>query len=135
MNAERRIQRVRAALRPVGRIEARLADRLRDRARDGRIEDSSSAIRKRSGTKCGRLCTGARGMTYARLDARRPAVAVSRPRIIRARRSCTRDVSRSGPRATLRCVDYRADAGANDDAAIRSCSSPAGRCISSTPAR
>ena len=53
MNAERRIQRVRAALRPAGAVEARLADPLRRRAGDGRHAGSRSRARRKSGTRCG----------------------------------------------------------------------------------
>ena len=86
MNAERRIQRVRAALRPIGAVEARLADHLRGRARDGRTRASSSRAPKTSGTRSATLCEGARGMTLRAARRGGPAVAVSRPRITRARR-------------------------------------------------
>ena len=100
MNAERRIQRVRAALRPVGgskpdwQILCEIA-----RAMGGQRIRVQRA-RKRSGTKCGRSAQAARGMTYARLDAgglQWPCPAEDHP----ARRSCT--ATRSALARAPRC--------------------------------
>jgi formate dehydrogenase major subunit len=105
MNAERRIQRVRAALRPVGgskpdwQIISEIA-----RAMGGRgftfanPEDIWNEVRT--------LCGGARGMNYARLDERGlqwpcPTEQHSGTPILH------RDTFAQGPRAELRTVEYR----------------------------
>jgi formate dehydrogenase major subunit len=106
MNAERRIQRVRAALRPAGaskpdwQIVAEIARAMGGRGFEfqdaGQIWDEVRAV-----------APGARGMTYARLDAgglQWPCPAVDHPgtQILHTERFA------GGPRAPLQCVDYRA---------------------------
>jgi formate dehydrogenase major subunit len=106
MNAERRIQRVRAALRPVGesrpdwQIVAEIARAMGGRGFAYRNpEEIWDEVRV--------LCPGARGMTYRRLDAaglQWPCPADDHPgtRILHAA------TFNDGPRATLRRVDHRA---------------------------
>ena len=103
MNAERRIQRVRAALPPVGGSQARLADPRRCRGAMG-SGASRSASPRRSGTRCAPCRAGARGMTYARLDVGRAPVAVPGRGPPGHGASCTRTFAH-GPRA--RCARSR----------------------------
>ncbi len=95
MNAERRIQRVRGALAPGRRVEARLADHLRDRARDGRqwirLRESGRDLER--GARA--LRRGARD--DVRADSMRAASSGrARARSTPARRSCIATRSRSG---------------------------------------
>jgi formate dehydrogenase major subunit len=105
MNAERRIQRVRAALRPVGasRPDWQIISEVA-RTMGGRgfafasAEEIWNEVRK--------LCDGARGMTYARLDDRGlqwPCPTEEHPgtAILHRQRFPV------GPRAQLREVEYR----------------------------
>jgi formate dehydrogenase major subunit len=106
MNAERRIQRVRAALRPIGgskpdwQIVSEIARAMGARgfsfAGPGEIWNEVRA-----------LCDGARGMTYARLDQRGlqwPCPAEDHP----GTAILHRETFPMGSRAALRTIDYRA---------------------------
>ena len=106
MNAERRIQRVRAALRPVGgskpdwQIVAEIA-----RAMGGHGFTFTGPEQIWDEVRA--LCPGARGMSYARLDAgglQWPCPAEDHP----GTRVLHSDAFVSGPRATLRSVEHRA---------------------------
>jgi formate dehydrogenase major subunit len=105
MNAERRIQRVRAALRPIGaskpdwQIVCEIARAMGGRGFDFKNpEEIWNEVRA--------LCVGARGMTYARLnegglqwpcpDEQHPGTAILH-----------REAFPSGPRAPLVAVEYR----------------------------
>jgi formate dehydrogenase major subunit len=105
MNAERRIQRVRAALRPVGsanpdwQIISEIA-----RAMGGR--GFAFASPEQIWNEVRALCDGARGMTYARLDERGlqwpcPTEQHGGTAILHG------DTFALGPRATLQPVEYR----------------------------
>jgi formate dehydrogenase major subunit len=106
MNAERRIQRVRAALRPMGSSRPDwqiIAEIGRMMGGQGFAYANPEAIWDEVRT----LCPGAHGMTYARLDRaglQWPCPDEDHPG------TPTLHVERfaSGGRATLRCVDYRA---------------------------
>jgi formate dehydrogenase major subunit len=105
MNAERRIQRVRAALRPAGESKPDwqiLAEVARTMGRNGfgfvSPEDIWDEIRM--------LSDGARGMTYAKLDqagVQWPCPAEDHPGtpILHTHQFG------HGPRATVQCIDYR----------------------------
>ncbi len=105
MNAERRIQRVRAALRPIGgskpdwQIVAEIARAMGHQGFGfSNPEEIWNEVRV--------LCTGARGMTYERLDAgglQWPCPAENHP----GTRILHTESFGSGPRAPLRCVDHR----------------------------
>ena len=106
MNAERRIQRVRAALRPVGeskpdwQIVSEVARAMG--ARGFAFSGPDEIWDEVRG-----LCSGARGMTYARLDAgglQWPCPEEDHP----GTPILHREVFASGPRATLRRVEYHA---------------------------
>ena len=124
MNAERRIQRVRAALRPVGDSKPDWQIVCRDRARDGRPRVSRSVRRGRSGTKCARSVPAARGMTYARLDAGglqwpcpaedHPGTPILHARAVRAAhrvRRCDASSHRATPERTSERLSVPADHG------------------------
>ncbi len=106
MNAERRIQRVRAALRPVGgskpdwQILCEIARAMGAQGFDFRgPEQIWDEVRS--------LCEGARGMTYARLDEaglQWPCPSEDHP----GTPILHRDSFTLGPRATLRSVEYHA---------------------------
>jgi formate dehydrogenase major subunit len=108
MNAERRIQRVRSALRPLGGSKADwqiVCEIARAMGGDGFGFASPEAIWDEVRT----LCTGARGMTYARLEARGlqwPCPSEQHP----GTAILHRDTFSLGPRARLRAVEYRATA-------------------------
>jgi formate dehydrogenase major subunit len=105
MNAERRIQRVRAALRPIGeskpdwQILAEIARLLGGRGFDYQTPEAIwDEVRA--------VAPGARGMTYARLDAgglQWPCPADDHP----GTPILHRDAFGVGPHATLRCVEHR----------------------------
>jgi formate dehydrogenase major subunit len=106
MNAERRIQRVRAALAPAGAskpdwlILCEVA-----RAMGGRGFEFASPEEIWDEVRA--LCVGARGMTYARLDTRGlqwPCPAENHP----GTALLHRDSFARGPRASLQAVEYRA---------------------------
>jgi formate dehydrogenase major subunit len=105
MNAERRIQRVRAALRPIGaskpdwQIIAEVA-----RAMGGRGFGFTSPEGIWDEVRA--LCEGARGMAYARLDERGlqwPCPGETHP----GTPILHRDTFALGPSAPLQCVEYR----------------------------
>jgi formate dehydrogenase major subunit len=105
MNAERRIQRVRAASRPIGGSKPDwqiIAEIARAMGHQGfgfsHPEEIWDEVR--------RLCAGARGMTYARLEVgglQWPCPAEDHP----GTQILHRESFAGGLRATLRCVDYR----------------------------
>jgi formate dehydrogenase major subunit len=105
MNAERRIQRVRAALRPVGASKPDwqiLCEVARAMGVSGFNFTSPEEIWNEVRT----LCEGARGMTYARLDTgglQWPCPAEDHP----GTQILHRDTFAVGPRAALRPVEYR----------------------------
>ena len=105
MNAERRIQRVRAALRPAGGSKPDwqiIAEIARAMGARGFEYPGPEQIWDEVRT----LCEGARGMTYARLDIRGlqwPCPADDHP----GTQVLHRDAFASGARATLRCVEHR----------------------------
>jgi formate dehydrogenase major subunit len=106
MNAERRIQRVRAATRPVGGSKPDwqiLAETARAMGAPGFAYRSPEQI----WDEVRALCPGARGMTYTRLDAgglQWPCPTEDHPGtpILHVDRCL------SGTRPTLRCVDFHA---------------------------
>jgi formate dehydrogenase major subunit len=106
MNAERRIQRVRAAIRPVGGSKPDwqiLAETARAMGARGFAYPSPEQI----WDEVRALCPGARGMTYTRLDAaglQWPCPAEDHPGtpILHVDRGA------GGTKPTLRCVDYHA---------------------------
>jgi formate dehydrogenase major subunit len=104
MNAERRIQRVRAVLRPIGASRPDwqiLCDIAR--AMGGQGFDFTSA--EEIWDEVRGLCEGARGMTYARLDAgglQWPCPEADHP----GTAILHRDAFASGSRAALAAVDY-----------------------------
>ena len=106
MNAERRIQRVRAALPPVGDSKPDwqiLAECARAMGSGGFDYEGPEAI----WDEVRALVPGARGMTYARLDAgglQWPCPAEDHP----GTAILHRETFTGGPRATLRRVEYRA---------------------------
>ena len=106
MNAERRIQRVRAALRPVGESKPDwqiVAEIARAMGHDGFAFKAPEEI----WDEVRSLCPGARGMTYARLDQagiQWPCSNVDHPgtAFLHAQQFG------HGPRASLQCIDHRA---------------------------
>ncbi len=104
MNAERRIQRVRAALRPAGGSKPDwqiVAEIARAMGAGGFEYHGPEQI----WDEVRALCPGARGMTYARLDRRGlqwPCPADDHP----GTTTLHRDTFTAGPRATLRCVEH-----------------------------
>jgi len=104
MNAERRIQRVRAAIRPMGRSKADwriLAEIGRAMGRDGFAFHDPEEVWNEVRT----LCDGARGMSYERLDAgglQWPCPADDHP----GTPILHRDAFAHDSRARLRCVDH-----------------------------
>jgi formate dehydrogenase major subunit len=105
MNAERRIQRVRAALRPAGNSKPDwriLCDMARALGGRGFAFQTAEAI----WDEVRELCDGARGMSYERLDRQGlqwPCPSVDHPGTSRLHVG----EFASGPRATLRAIDYR----------------------------
>jgi formate dehydrogenase major subunit len=105
MNAERRIQRVRAAIRPIGASKPDwqiICEMARAMGGHGFAFTSPEAI----WNEVRALCTGARGMTYARLDERGlqwPCPAEEHP----GTPILHRDTFADGPRAALRPIEYR----------------------------
>jgi formate dehydrogenase major subunit len=105
MNAERRVQRVRASLRPVGASKSDwqiLCDIARAMGGRGFRFASPEEIWNEVRT----LCEGARGMTYARLDERGlqwPCPSEQHP----GTPILHLDTFAVGPRAQLQAVDYR----------------------------
>ena len=117
MNAERRIQRVRKAIEPVGHSQGRLGDHLRggERAwvdRDGFQFRSAEEI----WNEVRSVCEGARGMSYAQARSSQDCSGRVRPRIIRAQRGFTPRDSQAERSAALRCIDWRPTVGAADAA-------------------
>ncbi|HEY5619408.1 MAG TPA: formate dehydrogenase subunit alpha [Vicinamibacterales bacterium] len=113
MNAERRIQRVRAALRPIGSSKADwqiLCEVARTMGSPGFNFTSPEEI----WNEVRALCEGARGMTYARLDVsglQWPCPAEDHP----GTPILHRDAFALGPRAALRPVDFRPTPEASSD--------------------
>jgi formate dehydrogenase major subunit len=105
MNGERRIQRVRAALRPMGESKPDwqiVAEIARAMGADGFGFRSPNEI----WDEVRSLCSGARGMTYARLDQagrQWPCPAEDHPGTAVLH---TQQFGR-GPHATLQCIDHR----------------------------
>jgi formate dehydrogenase major subunit len=106
MNAERRIQRVRAALPPAGESKPdwRIVAEVARASGCGGFEfENAEQIWDEVRT----LCRGARGMTYRRLDAgglQWPCPSDDHP----GTQILHRDQFANHPRATLACVEYRA---------------------------
>jgi formate dehydrogenase major subunit len=106
MNGERRIQRVRAALRPVGASQPDwqiIAEIGRAMGARGFEYSGPEAI----WDEVRALSTGARGMTYERLEAgglQWPCPAEDHP----GTAILHREAFAGGPRATLRCVEHHA---------------------------
>ena len=105
MNAERRIQRVRAALRPAGSSKPDWQI-LADVARAMGAEGFNFANPEEIWNEVRSLAAGARGMTYGRLDAaglRWPCPSEDHP----GTSSLHIDAFTCGPRATLQQIEYR----------------------------
>jgi formate dehydrogenase major subunit len=106
MNAERRIQRVRAALRPAGQSKPDWRI-LCDAARTmGAARGFGFQTVEAVWDEVRALCDGARGMTYERLDRQGlqwPCPAEDHPGTARLHEG----EFASGPRATLQAIDYR----------------------------
>ncbi len=104
MNAERRIQRVRAALRPVGASKPDWQI-LCEVARTVGVAGFAFTSPEEIWNEVRALCEGARGMTYARLDAgglQWPCPAEDHP----GTQILHREQFALGPRAALRPVEY-----------------------------
>jgi formate dehydrogenase major subunit len=105
MNAERRIQRVRASLRPAGQSKPDwriLCDIARAMGGRGFGFQTAEAV----WDEVRALCDGARGMSYERLDRQGlqwPCPSEDHP----GTRRLHEGEFASGPRATLRAIDYR----------------------------
>jgi formate dehydrogenase major subunit len=105
MNGERRIQRVRAALRPIGESKPDwqiVAEIARAMGHDGFSFTSAEQI----WDEVRSLCPGARGMTYARLDDRGllwPCPAEDHP----GTPLLHEQQFARGPHATLQCIEFR----------------------------
>ncbi len=114
MNAERRIQRVRAALRPVGASKPDWQI-LCEVARTMGVAGFAFTSPEEIWNEVRALCEGARGMTYARLDTsglQWPCPAEDHP----GTQIMHRDAFALGPRAALRPVEYRPTPEAPSDA-------------------
>jgi len=106
MNAERRIQRVRAALRPLGASKPDWQI-VCEVARTMGAQGFEFASAEEIWNEVRAQCEGARGMTYARLEARGlqwPCPADDHP----GTALLHRDVFANGGRARLRAIGYRA---------------------------
>jgi formate dehydrogenase major subunit len=114
MNAERRIQRVRAALRPIGDSKPDWQI-LCEVARAMGVAGFAFAGPEEIWNEVRALCEGARGMTYARLDEKGlqwPCPAEDHP----GTPILHRDTFALGSRAPLRPVEYHATPEAASDA-------------------
>ena len=134
MNAERRIQRVRKAIEPVGQARLRwdiICALAKAMGRPERLRVRPAP--RRSGTRCVRYARGA-GMTYARLDVaglQWPCPSEDHPGTIRASRAGFR------ARATgqLQCIELAAARGGAERPSIRSAGDGPVTFTSSMPGR
>ena len=108
MNAERRIQRVRAALRPIGSSRPDWQIVCGDRARHGRPWIRVRRVRKTSGTRYARSVTG-RAACRTPGSTREASSGRAPPNSIQARRFCTSTRSRSDRAQHCKQSMYRRD--------------------------